>query len=80
MKVKKFNEFEKITENTKKRTIKQIKKQIETSKDFNTYFSYTGEDYDSALELWIEKNHDIVDVWSPEDATKLINDINALND
>ena len=52
---------------------------IQKQKTFKSIFSQVGEDLDYALEIWIERNYDLVDVRSIEDQEKLISDISKLS-
>ena len=55
-------------------TIK-AKKVIENHAAFKKFYSLTGEDYNSALEIWIEQYYSLVGVHSADEAEKLIYNI-----
>ena len=65
--------------NTDFKVTEKTWKFIQKQKTFKYIFSQVGEDLDYALEIWIERNYDLVDVRSVEDQEKLISDISKLS-
>ncbi len=59
--------------------LKKYKSLIEKHKAFNKFYEDTGEDYDYALEIWIPKYHELVDVYSEQEKDNLIKALNKLN-
>ena len=59
--------------------LKKYKSIIEKHKAFNKFYEDTGEDYDYALEMWIPKYYELVDVYSEQEKDNLIKALNKLN-
>ena len=59
--------------------LKKYKSLIEKHKAFNKFYEDTGEDYDYALEMWIPKYYELVDVYSEQEKDNLIKALNKLN-
>lgn len=58
---------------------KKAKKLIEKHRNFKSFYNLTGEDYNSALMMWLETHYDLVDVWDEDDAIELSKQIEQLN-
>jgi len=60
-------------------TTKKAKGIIERHSAFNRFYADTGEDYAYALELWMPRYYELVEVFSEEDADQLMEELNELN-
>ena len=70
--VKTFEQFVNESKTYSKSKLKKIQNKIEKHPAFDKYFRLTGDSYEDALEMWIEKYYDMVDIYSAEDAENLI--------
>jgi len=70
--------LESVNEGLSTSKVKRIKKKIESDKDFQKYFRDTGEDYDQALEMWLEDEGYSIGIESAEEAEELADAISQL--
>tara|TARA_R110002050_G_scaffold57522_1_gene129657 strand:+ start:958 stop:1944 length:987 start_codon:yes stop_codon:yes gene_type:complete len=59
--------------------LKKYKSIIEKHRAFNKLYEDTGQDYDYALEMWIPKYNELVDVYSEQEKDNLIESLSKLN-